>query len=243
MLIFHNKIVLVANVNELCKMLQSPHVVPPLRPCIYGDRIAIKHSMTRNTHVVRIWKTRSFLDIWYDEFSSSSSQFIAAIDYKVRPDHLKIEYMNINDGFCSSGVDGITVSSMESCQLNTALIAWMRVTAREESKSKIIVDVHHNLRIFDKYYDHNRMFDLVPFAKIYPRKVRKGRRGIAIANLILRFQRLFVWFVIIAIMKGLFVVLLGELDTLPVMIDAATVLLNSSMPQRRQRCIIQPVVK
>ncbi len=100
--------------------------------------------MTGNAHVVRIWKTRSFLDIWYDDFLSSSSQFVAAIDYEMRPDHLKIEYMNINDVF--------TVNSEESRQLNTALIAWMKVTAREESKPKVIVDVHHNLRIFDKYY-------------------------------------------------------------------------------------------
>ena len=140
-------ILLVAGVSELCELLQNPSL--ELSRCIYSDRIAIKHSMIGNTNVVRMWKTQSFFDMWYDDFESA--KFVAAIDYEVKPDYLKIEYMNINDGF-DSMLDTATVNSTESRQLNTALIMWIKTIAKEEKKPKVIIDVHQNTKIFDKYY-------------------------------------------------------------------------------------------
>ena len=140
-------ILLVAGVSELCELLQNPSL--ELSRCIYSDRIAIKHSMIGNTNVVRMWKTQSFFDMWYDDFESA--KFVAAIDYEVKPDYLKIEYMNINDGF-DSMQDAATVNSTESRQLNTALITWIKTIAREEKKPNVLIDVHQNTKIFDKYY-------------------------------------------------------------------------------------------
>lgn len=37
-------------------------------------------------------------------------------------------------------------------KLNHALIEYVKNFAKAEYKSKIIIDVHKNLRIFDKYY-------------------------------------------------------------------------------------------
>jgi hypothetical protein len=119
---------------------------------MYGSRFAIKHSIQGDhTNEVRIWKTNSLFDLWYDDFSSRN--FVAALDYEVKEDHIKIEYMSINDeeNNRGTGVEA-TVDSIQSIQINRALLDFVKNIAKEEHKPKVVVDVHHNLRIFNRYY-------------------------------------------------------------------------------------------
>jgi hypothetical protein len=80
--------------------------------------------------------------------------FVAALDYKIHPDHVKIEYMNINDkeyrGLFPMDKPGLT--DREAVKLNRALLDYSKMVAQETGKKKIIVDVHYNMRIFNNYY-------------------------------------------------------------------------------------------
>lgn len=146
---FHNKQILVANLQIACEMLQNRIVNVKMPFCIYGNRVAIKHYKHRDTDVIRLWKTKSLFDIWYDDFISGI--FVAGIDYCVNTDHVKIEYMNIHDDFCTLKNDN-KLNKQESNLVNHSLLEYMKQIAKENNKNKIIVDVHHNLKIFDQYY-------------------------------------------------------------------------------------------
>jgi hypothetical protein len=98
-----------------------------------------------------MWRTKSLFNFWYDDFTNSQGRFVAAIDYTINDDNIKIEYLNINDGedypnkLCK-------LDSVEASILTSALIDFMKIKAKEENKQKLIIDVHRSLRIYEKYY-------------------------------------------------------------------------------------------
>jgi len=173
---FFNKVVFVASVNEMCKFFRNPNVFQP-SSCIYDDRIVIKHSIIppvpcggncsamqgERIHSIRAWKTKSVFDLWYEDFTTRT--FVAALDYEIKEDHVKIQYMNINDKESVKATYGEgseasriniklhpSVDTIESIQINRALLNYVKDVAIEEKKNKVIVDVHENLRIFNIYY-------------------------------------------------------------------------------------------
>ena len=188
MFIFHNKIVLVSGINVLCKLLQHPHVLPTPPtfsmfmniPSLYNNRIAIKYSMKseyfqtvqskseRNNstasdstylHMIRLWKTKSVFDLWYDDFNTRN--FVGALDYTIHPEHIKIEYMSINEPAKNSrdkmykkllDRNNDVMTTEESDELRRAMLHFMKNLAKEEQKSKIVVDVYDNLKLFNQYY-------------------------------------------------------------------------------------------
>ena len=93
-MIFLNKVIFVPNLFYLCKLLQN-HNNFKLDNCIYGDRIAVKHYIQGEYNIIRMWKTKTLFDYLYDDFTTN--KFVAALDYKVADDHIKIEFLNIND--------------------------------------------------------------------------------------------------------------------------------------------------
>ena len=153
---FFNKTVLVPTLQSLYNLLQKK--VEPYNFCIFADRIAIKHHTivkdTKNnykTNIIRIWKTKSFMNLWYNRFSTN--EFIGALDYTIQKDIVKIDYLCVND------IDQYNVSDKccklndeETLELKNNLIQYIKNIAQEENKSKIIVDVHNNLRFYKKYY-------------------------------------------------------------------------------------------
>lgn len=154
---FFHKTVLVANLQSLYNLLQKG--IESNKFCIYTDRIAIKHHTiikykdmdNYKTNIIRIWKTKSFMDIWYTPFSTND--FIGALDYTIQKDFVKIDYLCVND------IDEYNVrerecklTDEETIALKKNLIQYIKNIAQEENKSKIIVDVHNNLRFYNKYY-------------------------------------------------------------------------------------------
>lgn len=152
---FFNKTILVPNLQMLYKLLQDH--LESNKFCIYTDRIAIKHHTIYNnntnytTNIIRIWKTKSFIDIWYSPFSTND--FIGALDYTVQNNIVKINYLCVND------IDEYNVfdrkcklTDEETIELKKNLIQYVKNIAIKENKSKIIVDVHNNLRFYNKYY-------------------------------------------------------------------------------------------
>ena len=153
---FFQKTVLVPTLQSLYNLLHKR--IEPYKVCIYADRIAIKHHTinkdTKNdykTNIIRIWKTTSFLNIWYNRFSTTD--FIGALDYTIQKDFVKIDYL------CVNNIDEYNVrykdcklTDEETIELKKNLIQYIKNIAQEENKSKIIVDIHNNLRFYNKYY-------------------------------------------------------------------------------------------
>lgn len=147
---FYNKSIILkdfAMVNKILKTYSIQNM--DNSNIIYGDRYFMNHRMVGDTNVIRIWKTKSLFDIWYDEMRADN--WIASIDYKIADDHLKIEYMNINDIECRLN-NKYLLGNQESTEINKSMIEFVKHISKENKKDKIVVDVHNNLRIFDKYY-------------------------------------------------------------------------------------------
>jgi len=103
-----------------------------------------------NRQFVRIYESKSFLDIWY-EFPSR--KFIGAMDYIVKPDYLKIDYLAVND------YEDRDIHLYENCleeeeahSLISSMVEYAKQKAKEQNKPKLIMDVHSNLRLYEKYF-------------------------------------------------------------------------------------------
>ena len=141
-----NKVKLVPNLNILFNLLNNDYSDEYTCNFIYGERIAIKHYTQNNQNVVRIWKTNSLFDYFYSDHLSPYSTFIGAIDYTINDDHVKIDFLCINDDE--------NKNNYEMLILKKSLINFIKNLANEKNKSKIIVDVHKNLRLYKKYYSN-----------------------------------------------------------------------------------------
>lgn len=139
---YRNKVVIRETVSETLQMPSSPE----LRPY----------------YSLRAWRSNSVLDIWYDEMGGSGARdnFIAALDYVVEDDRVKIEYLNLNDAEYSvnyylTSVDANYMNNDDAQILTKHLIAYAENVARDHEKSHIVIDVHGNMRLFHKYYKGN----------------------------------------------------------------------------------------
>ena len=102
---------------------------------------------------VRIWRTQSLLDWWYDT-NSSGRTFVGALDYIVEKEAIKIDYININDkdNICSYED---RLSTEESAELLNSMMQFITGVAKQEQKNKIKMDVHGNLRLYkQRFEDH-----------------------------------------------------------------------------------------
>jgi hypothetical protein len=145
---FFNKTVLLSNIKTLSYFLNNSIISES--NCVFGPRIAIKHYTAGDMNVIRIWKTNSLLDYWYDDFKTSN--FIGAIDYKTCDNIIKIEYLSINDDENITSYSNFKLDKEDAYDLKKSLINFIKLVATEERKNKIIIDVHQNLRLYKKYY-------------------------------------------------------------------------------------------
>lgn len=148
---FYDKSILLSNLTDIYNLLEkdiytSSFAIFP----IYNDKIAINHYRQGYNNIIRMWKTKVLFNYWYDDFRSDN--FIGALDYKINNDHIKIEFLNIAD---EESYPYNQLNSIDSDKLTKALIDFTINKAKEENKQKIIIDVHSNLRLYDKYYKYN----------------------------------------------------------------------------------------
>jgi hypothetical protein len=148
---FRNTQFLLPNLCIVKYLLQQPSSLPEQKSPfgIYTNRIGVKHELRGDLNILRIWHTTSWFDIWYDDYTSEN--FIAGIDYQIHKDQVKIDFMDINDENCVMK-NPHTLSTQESKSMNHAMIEYIKYVAKEHHISKILVDVHQNLRIFELYY-------------------------------------------------------------------------------------------
>lgn len=126
----------------------------------YKDKIFIYHDIIcrYKLHNMRIWKSNSILDIWYDNLSGYN--FVAGLDYEIKSDHVKIHYLNINDeenhdnkSRCIDKKLLCDYLEYEDAKLLTeSLIEYAENVARENNLQRIVIDVHQSQRLYNKYY-------------------------------------------------------------------------------------------
>jgi len=135
--------------------------------CQYKDKIFIRETISTFLHdgshsqqySIRIWKSNSILDVWYDRLTSRN--FIAALDYELFDDYVKIDYLKPNDAENSNNLSYGCISNYEHLtdydakEVVNSMIKYVENIARQNNKNKIVLDVHGNLRIFNKYYAEN----------------------------------------------------------------------------------------
>ena len=153
--------ILQPNITHLCfylKNLRVPKNNNNYDFCgnIYGDKFIIEKIHNDSKKSIRIWKSKTLLNWWYNDMCSS--KFIAALDYSIHPEHVKIDYLNVNDddfGIRPSQEENSRLSITESTYIHNALLKHVKNYTKNEGKTKIIIDVHSNLKIFNKYYFSN----------------------------------------------------------------------------------------
>ena len=148
---FYNKTILVPSLSIINLLLCNKNIVIPSYLCIYEDRFAIKHYTRNDMNVLRVWKTKSWFDYWYNDFSDTGERFIAALDYTINDDHIKIEHICVNDGE-NNGIYQDALDNHDASELIISLFAFVTSVAKEEKKMRITMDVHENLRLYNKYY-------------------------------------------------------------------------------------------
>jgi hypothetical protein len=108
--------------------------------------------MHADLNIIRFWNVTSISNYWYQEFTTSN--FIIAIDYRIEPDRIKIEYLNINDSGCVKGIENINyLNETNVYKITRSILMFIENIAIKNNKNKIVIDVHNSLGIYNKYYN------------------------------------------------------------------------------------------
>ena len=154
-MILYEKTILLPNLQALYELLQNNDNENLYTcKCIYSNRIAIKHYISKDLNIIQIWKTKSLFDFWFDPYSSRN--FIATLNYTIDNTNIKINYLGINDNERQNMYFNYQNKNMlddyDAEDLVKNFIDFLKLVAIKEKKVKIILDVHENLRLFLKYY-------------------------------------------------------------------------------------------
>ena len=149
-MIFKNKFILLNDLSYVFHVLKNKVVKPSF--CFYGNRIVFKHDVTQDDNYIRIWRTTTLLDYWYDKHSYGTS-YIGALDYTIQDDGVKIDYIKMNDKeeIC---YNKNKLSDTKSTELMDSMMQIMKTVTDKENKPKIKLDVHGNLRTYNKYFEN-----------------------------------------------------------------------------------------
>lgn len=169
-MLLSKKTILLPNLDSLQELLNdNGNESDYMCKGVYEDKIAISHELDENgMFSIRIWKTTCLFGFWYNDFNCSHKNFIGALDYKIHENYIKIDYLNIND-FDKKDLFYNLLNQDECVNLMKSLINFVKIIAMKENKSKIILDIHENLRLFFKYYQEegfrvtNRKCKMNPF--------------------------------------------------------------------------------
>lgn len=149
-MMLYNKTILLPNLQALFELLNNKDNESLYScKCIYEDRIAIRHYISKELNIIQIWKTKSLFDWWFDTYCSNN--FIATIDYTINDTHIKINYLGIND-YDHINMYNNSLDENDSEDLIKNLVNFVKIVAKKENKDKIFLDVHENLKLFLKYY-------------------------------------------------------------------------------------------
>jgi len=119
----------------------------------YSEKCAFSHNYDNNKYMIRIWKTNSIFDYWYDGFRTTN--FVASLYYEKHEDAIKIASLFLNySTYPSFNVNKKQIlDDDELAEIKTLLIEYIKNIAKLENKKKIFVDVHYRLKYYKLYYE------------------------------------------------------------------------------------------
>jgi hypothetical protein len=144
---FFKKTVLISSLYDISNLLE--HNI--IRSNYISNNIAVKHDIKNNLNMIRIWNVNPISKYWHEDFAAE--KFIVAIDYKIEPDRIKIEYFNVNNNKYSKYNKHCNyLTDSEVHELTVSILIFVEKIARKNNKNKIVIDVHNNLKTYNKYY-------------------------------------------------------------------------------------------
>ena len=121
---------------------------------LFSDKIKVEEKrLSNNIFMFRIIKVRCLCDNPIEE----SYKYIGCLDYQINKDkdNIKIEYLSVTDKEYTKHTPDAKeyyLEEQDALKLNQGLLKYVENIALANNISKIIVDVHGNLRIYDKFY-------------------------------------------------------------------------------------------
>ena len=147
-----NKVYFCSNFTSLQDLLANNEEEGISRCCGFlEEKIAIQSCLKDKEYSIRIWKTNVWFDYWYNSEKDNVKNIMAILNYSILDSFIKIKYLYVNDGNLSS-LYPYLLNKDESEHLIESLIDYLKKIAIKNKLTKIIVDIHENLRIFKKYY-------------------------------------------------------------------------------------------
>jgi hypothetical protein len=144
---FFKKTVLLASFYDISKLLE--HNI--IKTNYISNNIAVRHYMHQDLNVIRIWNVNSISKYLYEE--SAINNFIIAFDYKIEQDRIKIEYLNMNDNkYSNTKYNSNYLTDNDVYELTSSIVIFIEKIARENNKNRIVIDVHKDLKTYNKYY-------------------------------------------------------------------------------------------
>lgn len=137
---------------DLCNYLCTGVVNNPFT--LYSNKIILedekrsRHTTGDVSHSIRIWESKTAFLSWYNDMCSSD--FIGALDYDIRPNDIMIKYISVNDDECC--YVNKPIDQTDAIKIQSKLLEYAKKRAKDENKEKVVMDVHENLRLYNKYY-------------------------------------------------------------------------------------------
>jgi hypothetical protein len=107
-----------------------------------------------NLKYIRIWKSKACFNYYFNKMHMTDN-LIACLDYTINNDHIKIEYLSISDDFDINYRKNIILNDNDAIELKNSLILYIENIAKINNLNKIIIDVHNNLKYYNKYFKDN----------------------------------------------------------------------------------------
>ena len=149
-----NKTTLLPSFNMVCKILCN-NCTECSCDFLYSNNFALMHKSDDNiTHSIKIWRTNTMFNYWYNNYDSSDyNNFIASLDYQVDNDSIIINKFIVNDqDFAERNNSNRFLSDIKAKNLTKSLLKYIENYAKEEEINKIILYVYYTLKSYNKYY-------------------------------------------------------------------------------------------
>ena len=150
---FYKKTLLFSNLGSLNTFLIHDKLDKKFS-WFYVEKYAMTHVKIKNRNLIYIWKTPTLWNFYIYNYYNKIKHIIGLVEYSIDKDSIKINYMFTNNKLSILYYDHI-LDMDESLELNSALHTYIKKIAKQENKKKIIIDIHHNLQIYNMYYKNN----------------------------------------------------------------------------------------
>ena len=118
---------------------------------IVVQKYKLNENKLNELNVIRVWRSNYIFGYRLDDMDYDN--LIGGIDYRVNKDNIKIEYLSINDKEYATLMNhNKYLSDDETTDVRQSFIKYTENIAKENNISKIVKDVHGNLRLYNKEF-------------------------------------------------------------------------------------------